>query len=291
MRVHHLNCGTMCPVGRRVMNGEGSIFAPARLVCHCLAVETGEGILLVDTGLGLRDIEDPRGRLGGGFVAMVRPALEERETAVRQIEGLGFKREDVRHIVPTHLDSDHAGGLADFPDAKVHVYDAELEAALAPRTVLERERYRQTQWAHGPAWDRRKLEGDVWFGFDAVRAVPGLGDEVLLVPLMGHTRGHCGVAVKTGDRWLLHGGDSFFYFGEVLPDAPHCPAGLRAFQRIMAVDNAQRVANQARLRELARAHCDEVQIVSAHCPFTFDRLTVRGPRFAAARGRVVPAEA
>ena len=36
-------------------------------------------------------------------------------------DGAGFRREDVRHILVTHLDFDHAGGLPDFPDAVVHV--------------------------------------------------------------------------------------------------------------------------------------------------------------------------
>ena len=37
MRVHHLNTGTMCPIGRRLVNGTGSIFQRARMVCHCPA--------------------------------------------------------------------------------------------------------------------------------------------------------------------------------------------------------------------------------------------------------------
>jgi glyoxylase-like metal-dependent hydrolase (beta-lactamase superfamily II) len=32
----------------------------------------------------------------------------------RQVERLGYRREDVRHIVLTHLDMDHAGGLRVF---------------------------------------------------------------------------------------------------------------------------------------------------------------------------------
>ena len=40
MRVHHFNAGTMCPVGRRLLNGDGSYFERGRLVCHCLLVET-----------------------------------------------------------------------------------------------------------------------------------------------------------------------------------------------------------------------------------------------------------
>ncbi|MFE6931116.1 MBL fold metallo-hydrolase [Streptomyces sp. NPDC057699] len=44
-----------------------------------------------------------------------------RQTAARQVEKLGFSRDDVRHIVLTHFDADRIGGLADFPDAQVHL--------------------------------------------------------------------------------------------------------------------------------------------------------------------------
>ncbi|WP_223281445.1 MBL fold metallo-hydrolase [Streptomyces antnestii] len=48
---------------------------------------------------------------------MARPVLDTGETAVRQVAALGYDIEDVRHIVLTHLDLDHAGGLRDFPPA------------------------------------------------------------------------------------------------------------------------------------------------------------------------------
>ncbi len=40
MKIHHLNTGTMCPMGRRLVNGTGSLFQRARMVCHCLLIET-----------------------------------------------------------------------------------------------------------------------------------------------------------------------------------------------------------------------------------------------------------
>ena len=40
MRVHHLNCGTMCPIGAKAVNGTGGLFEAGRMVCHCLLVET-----------------------------------------------------------------------------------------------------------------------------------------------------------------------------------------------------------------------------------------------------------
>ena len=76
------------------------------------------------------------------FAAMLNVRLREEETAVRQIEALGFSPSDVRHIVITHLDFDHAGGLEDFPNATVHLMDAEFSAATGPRRgFVPRSRY------------------------------------------------------------------------------------------------------------------------------------------------------
>src|ERR1700754_4387891 len=114
MRIHHLNTGTMCPIGRRLVNGTGSIFQRARMVCHCLLAETGDGLALVDTGIGLDDIASPM-RLGRKWVRQCKPRLDPAETAVEQVKALGFSPDDVRHVLLTHLDRDHAGGVPDFP--------------------------------------------------------------------------------------------------------------------------------------------------------------------------------
>jgi ABC-type proline/glycine betaine transport system ATPase subunit len=42
--------------------------------------------------------------------------------------------------------------------------------------------------------------------------------------------------------------------------------GLKAFQRLVAVDNLQRLHNQERLQELHAARSDEVTVFSAHDP-------------------------
>ena len=91
------------------------------------------------------------------------------------------------------------------------------------------------------------------------------GDDVLLVPLHGHTRGHCSVAVRAADGWLLHCGDAYFHHGEI-QTPPHCPPGLRAFQNPVQVDSKSRISNQQRLRELAEANSGLVRLFSAHDP-------------------------
>src|SRR5256885_17260693 len=57
MRIHHLNCGTLRPLGGRRINGSRLPFLTARMVCHCLLIETDRSLVLVDSGFGLRDIE------------------------------------------------------------------------------------------------------------------------------------------------------------------------------------------------------------------------------------------
>ncbi len=275
LRVHHVDCGTMCPVSARLVNGRGGWFEPGRMVCHCLLIETDDGLVLVDTGLGTRDVEEPRRRLGGFFVAATRPRLSREQTALAHVERLGFRREDVRHIVPTHLDLDHVGGLSDFPEARVHVFEPELRAAAERRTANERGRYRQAQLAHGPRWVAHPLAGDKWLGFERVRV---LSDDVALVPVVGHTRGHCAVAVRQGDHWLLHAGDAYFFHGEIDPVSPRSTPGLAFFQWLVALDDRARRDNQARLRELVRGHASEVRVFCAHDPVELDALAKEAPR-------------
>ncbi len=267
--VHHLACGTMCPHGGRLISGEGSALGKARIICHCLLVEGSDGLVLIDTGFGLDDMRNTR-QLGAIFDTLFRPQAREADTAIEQVRALGHSPEDVRHIVATHLDVDHAGGLPDFPDAQVHVIGRELQAAMNPNW-RERERYVAVHWAHGPKWVEHGAEGDDWFGFQSVRVLPGVEPEIVLVPLFGHTRGHTGVAVKQDDRWLLHCGDAFFHRGE-MQTPPSCPPVLKVFQGLNSVDNAARRQNSERLRELALREAGQVELFCAHDPVMLERL-------------------
>jgi glyoxylase-like metal-dependent hydrolase (beta-lactamase superfamily II) len=269
--IHHISCGTMCPRGERMLTGEGAMLGTARLVCHCLLIEGAEGLVLVDTGFGLDDVRRPR-QLGTVFKALVRPQLDASETAVSRIRELGFDPRDVRQIITTHLDLDHAGGLPDFPEAEVHLLGRELQAALHPR-LHERMRYVAVHWAHGPHWVEHDVDGDQWLGFDSVRILPGSDAEILLIPLPGHSFGHTGVAIKQADgRWLLHCGDAYFHHGEV-QTPPHCPRALDAFQAFDQIDGAARKQNRERLRELALRHGDEVELICSHDAPTLARYS------------------
>ena len=282
MRIHHLNCGTDCPLGGALFDGR-SAGLTGRLVCHCLLIETAaHGLVLVDTGYGLRDVHhlhrSPRPRITRTMRAMLNIKLSESETAIRQIEQLGFTASDVRHILLTHLDFDHAGGLEDFPGATVHLLDAEYTAATGPRRgFVPRNRYRPSQFDEVRNWRRYGAQGEPWFGFDAVRQLDSLPPELLLVPLPGHTWGHAGVALDRGDRWLLHAGDAYFYRGEMRTAKRRCTPGLRGYQTMMEVSRTQRLGNQDRLRILSLEEAARVNIVCAHDAVELERCISGAP--------------
>lgn len=257
LRVHHLNCGSLRPVG-------GGGLGVRALGCHVLLIETGAGLVLVDSGFGTEDVERPRPRLSGLFLRLAGVRLDLMDTAVEQVRELGFRPQDVKHIVLTHLDCDHAGGIADFPGATVHVLAEEAAAARRRHGFVARRRYRPAQWRAAARWQEYVPAGDNWFGFPVVRNLRGLPPEILLVPLPGHSAGHCGVAVRAGARWLLHAGDAYFDQAEISPERPHCPPGLALAQRLMQTDGAARRQSQARLRDLAARARDEVTIFCSH---------------------------
>ena len=265
MRIHHLNCGCMCPVGGRLWDG-ASRGLTARLVCHCLLVETDRGLILVDTGFGSRDVERPYERVSPLFIHANRIRFDRRHTALEQVKRRGFSSRDVRHIILTHLDFDHAGGLEDFPNARVHVMDIERKAAEEMRRgFIAKRRYRPDQWNGIRDWRTYDApRGEKWLGFDAVRSLDGLPPEILMVPLPGHTLGHAGIAVDTGSGWVLNAGDAYFYRRELDSDRRRCTPGLRFYQRLMDTNRELRFANQERLRELKRDHGKNVTIFCSH---------------------------
>lgn len=242
-KVHHINCGTL------------SVPPYGTATCHCLLLEDPQGLALIDVGIGLQDVQNPLQRLGQELIDLAGFQFHEEDTAVRQVERLGLSTGDVRHIVLTHCDPDHVGGLADFPQARVHVSEEE-HAELKQGHW----RYVATQFAHGPEWLTYGSTTQKWFDLEARPVALGFESNVSLIPLFGHTRGHCGVAIQQGDRWVLHVGDAY-YLKEELATDDH-PVTQLATAR--AEENGLRVASLQQLRRLFHDHSDVIEMFGYH---------------------------
>lgn len=254
MKIHHLNCGTMYP---RFPRGTQSIL-------YCLLVETNDGLLLVDTGFGIQDYENPTWFTRIFIASLDMPRTLE-ETAAYQIEKLGYSRSDVKHIVMTHLHSDHSGGIRDFPNAKVHVHALEYEAVQNPKGFKEKF-YDSTHWAHGPDWvihdDLRTID---WFGFNSIQVREELFPDVRLIPLHGHTRGHCGIAIERSKGWLFHCGDATYpFYQKNEPAPPIKPLPFYVMSPPKWLERSLIGENTPQLRRLYEKHGDEIQFICSN---------------------------
>lgn len=242
LEIYHLNCvKIVSPVNDNVCG-------------HCLLLKENDQLILVDTGIGLLDIQYPQERIGQQLIDIVGYHFDENQTAVKQIENLGLDPEKVTDCIISHLDNDHIGGLADFPKAIVHVGIEELENFNS-----ENPRYLKTPLSHDPTITTYSKSDFNWFGFEARKVNINIETEIFLIPLFGHTLGHCGVALKKGSKWLFYIADAYYMRLE-LNDTSH-PVNELAVMR--ADDNVLRLNTLDKIRNLMQAH-PEVEIFGYH---------------------------
>ena len=163
----------------------------------------------------------------------------------------------------------HAGGICDFPDAAVHVFADELRAAS----------HRVDAWRAKPLSRRADRlgqemggspgqEGGTWFGFSAVRAIPGTRDEVLLVPLPEHPHVHI-AASPSGARTI-----SCSIAATPISITPKssricspAPKGVRFFELLVQFDGAViPPPTKSGCVSSARTAAGEVQLICSHDP-------------------------
>jgi glyoxylase-like metal-dependent hydrolase (beta-lactamase superfamily II) len=169
----------------------------------------------VDTGLGLDDYSDPTW-FTKFFRVITDMPFDPNEAAANRLKGLGYKPEDIKHIILTHMHFDHCSGLPDFPRAKIHVHRREYESFTDGKVLHWDEfAYVSRYIVHQPDFVLYDKVDSKWYDFDAIR-LP-FTPEMFLIPLHGHSRGHCGLAVKTSEGWLFHAADAGAMYNDKSP--------------------------------------------------------------------------
>jgi glyoxylase-like metal-dependent hydrolase (beta-lactamase superfamily II) len=208
---------------------------PLTFCRNILLVETGDKRLLIDSGMGQSDPNDP-GHL------------------LDRLRAENITPESIDTVVITHYHQDHIGGLMDhagnptFPKARLVVPGQEhaywmREDILAGVDPSDAVRLRQTFAAYA---ERLTLMDDT------ADIEPG----IRYVPALGHSPGHRAVHIESGEARLLH-----------IVDTIHMPIQLNALDAAPFDWQQPDIAIATRRALLARAESENLLLMAYHFPF------------------------
>jgi glyoxylase-like metal-dependent hydrolase (beta-lactamase superfamily II) len=209
--------------------------APLTFCRNILLVETGDKRVLIDSGMGQSDPNDP-GHL------------------LEHLRAENITPESIDTVVISHYHQDHIGGLLDpagnptFPNARVVVPGQEhdywmSEDVLADIDPPDADRLRQTFAAYA---ERLTLLDDT------ADIEPG----IRYIPALGHSPGHRAVHIESKDARLLH-----------IVDAIHMPIQLNALDAAPFDWQQPDIAIATRRALLARAESENLLLMAYHFPF------------------------
>ena len=172
---------------------------PAYLVEH-----PGAGAVLIDTGLPKAVAEEGSRALGFAAGLAYTVEMEPAWAVTEQLAARGVDPMDVRHVVMTHLHYDHAGAIAEFPQATFVVDVAEWRAASSSGFTKG---YSRKLIDHPYDWREIDFEDPRVTSFASFgRTVDLFGDGAIrLLSTPGHSKGHMSVLLRleSGRELLL----------------------------------------------------------------------------------------
>jgi len=214
------------------------------LALRCLLVEHDAGLVLIDTGLGnkesdkFKDIYGVANEGTGG-----RTALED------ALARLGYRPEDVRWVINTHLHFDHAGGntyrdpagnvVPTFPGARYVAQKGELDFA------------RHTNERTAASYLPHNFEP---VSFELVDGETEVLPGIRCLPTPGHVPFHQSVLVESG-------GERACFLADLVPTSAHLPLPW-----IMGYDLLPLTTLESKRQLYRRAEAEAWVLVFEHDP-------------------------
>lgn len=157
---------------------ERNIGVPITIPFSMFLIDHPRGLIVFDTGLNVDNLPEPMKK-------DVRSTPEQRID--RQMAGLGYRPQDVKYVILSHMHVDHVGGMTLFPDATFIVRKEELRMAWWPESYEGGyffEDYKDTR-SYRYIQPRDDEEIDVFFD-----------GSLKLIDTRGHSRGHQSLVVN-----------------------------------------------------------------------------------------------
>ena len=219
--------------------GGGAWLKNFKSVYSVVLVRHPKGAVLFETGLGTKiDAQTA----GNSAIDRQIFKYEKGKPAITQLQDEAFPLADLK-VVLSHLHWDHAGGIADFPDAEVYVPRSEHEHAVAgPRPVFIQEQLNDPK----TKWHWIEFAATPYENFETSHDLYGDGS-IVLVPLPGHTPGSLGMFVNlpSGKRYFFTGDLTWAHEGLTIPSQRPWPA-----RRLVDFDPSAVRTSIARVRTL-----------------------------------------
>lgn len=170
-----------------------------------------EGLVLVDAGI----CPEQAHQHGQYYRGILRLILDEdeysqdpNEALPQQLKRLGFRCDDVRTVILTHLHEDHVGSLRELPKAKVVISKNEWDARYMKMFGFIPMFY-EPSYSSVERWERVIFNSGAFHTFDRSQDLFRDGS-VRLLPTPGHTPGHLSALIEMGGYQLLITGDCLY---------------------------------------------------------------------------------
>jgi N-acyl homoserine lactone hydrolase len=170
-----------------------------------------EGLVLVDAGICAEQVHQ-HSRYYRGLLHYILDndeyAQEPDETLAEQLKRFGYRCDDVRTVILTHLHEDHVGNLRNLPKARVVISQTEWNMRRMKIFGLIPMFY-EPSYISVEQWRKVVFDSGEFHTFDKSQDLFGDGS-VRLLPTPGHTPGHTSAMIEMDGYQVLVTGDCLY---------------------------------------------------------------------------------